>query len=430
MEFTVDALRSQPTHRWGRWGQPEFTDWMDESMSWKETCYIGDWSFLWQNRIAGPDAVRLISDISVNTVVDWDIRQSKHAIHTNRQGKVIHEGIVTKFADDDYMMHGRGGFWARHWLANHDYAATISAEDWFVFQVSGPTSLQVLDEVAGDNSLRETKHMWVTEIEIAGHQVHALRQGMAGEIGFELQGPRELGELIWNTVYEAGERFGMRRLGSRVSSINHLEANYPTQTREYMPAIFDDDMADYRDFYLTQIPTVARINGSFEGRALSDYYRSPIELGWTRNIKLDHQFLGREALEAELAHPRRTIRTLVWNAGDVVDVYASLFQHGEHYAFMDMPRDQRDYMWADKVTLGEDVVGVSTSRGYSYYFREMLSLCVIEIDYAEIGTEVVVHWGAPDTRQKQIRATVAPAPYKPDHSRGDLSELIPVPVAL
>ncbi|PIM65702.1 glycine cleavage system protein T, partial [Streptomyces sp. JV178] len=79
-------------------------------MSWKETCYIGDWSFLWQHRISGPDAIRLLADTSVNSFSVFHQGQSKHAIHTNRDGKVIHEGIVTKFGDDDYVMHGRGGF--------------------------------------------------------------------------------------------------------------------------------------------------------------------------------------------------------------------------------------------------------------------------------------------------------------------------------
>jgi vanillate/3-O-methylgallate O-demethylase len=422
MEFSMQEMRSRPARRPDRWGQPEFTDWMDESLSWKQTCYIGDWSFLWQHRVTGPDALRLLADISVNTFENFGVGQSKHVIHTNRNGKVMHEGVVTRFGPEDLVVHGRGGFWISYWLQQHDYAAAIAQEDWFIFQVSGPTSLQVLDAVIGPNRLRDTRRMWVEEIQIAGHRVHALRQGMAGEVGFELQGPRAAGQEVWDTVFEAGQAFGMRRLGGRVSAINHLEADFPTQTREYMPAIFDEDMTGYRDFYLARIPSLARITGSYDGRSIQEYYRSPVELGWARNIRFDHDFLGREALEAEVAAPRRIIRTLVWEAADVVDVYASLFEAGEHYAFMDMPRDQRDYMWADEVRVDGDVVGVSTSRGYSYWFRQMLSLCVIDVAHAEIGTPVTITWGAPGTRQKQIRATVAPAPYKPDRSRGDLRD--------
>ena len=42
-------------------------------MSWKETCYIGDWSFLWERRFRGRDVLKLFSDISVNSFAKFDI---------------------------------------------------------------------------------------------------------------------------------------------------------------------------------------------------------------------------------------------------------------------------------------------------------------------------------------------------------------------
>ncbi|WP_220187138.1 hypothetical protein [Pseudonocardia pini] len=427
MSFTVSGMRTPPaTYAWSRFGAPEYTDWLDESLSWKNTCYIGDWSFLWQHRISGPDALRLMADHSVNTFATFREGQSKHAIHTNRAGKVIHEGIVTRYGADDYVMHGRGGFWIDYRLAQGDYDATVTRDDWFVFQVSGPTALGVLDRLDADNHLRDTRYMHVSPMRIAGHAVWALRQGMAGEIGFELQGPREFGDAVHAAVMEAGQEFGIRRLGARVTMINHLEACYPTIATDYIPAIFDEDMAEYLEIFRSSMPAFAQpayIAGSYDGREIAEYYRSPVELGWARTVNLDHDFLGREALAREKADPVRVVRTLEWDAEDVQDVFASLFRPGANYPFMDMPRDQRGFMWADKVTAGGDpeaVVGVATSRGYSYYFRKMLSLATVDVAHSEIGTPLTVHWGEPGGPQKPIRAVVAPAPYKEDHSRGDL----------
>jgi vanillate/3-O-methylgallate O-demethylase len=424
MEFTVSSMRRPPqVYAWSRFGNPEYTDWLDESMSWKETCSLGNWSFLWQHRFTGPDAVRLISDFSVNTTQQWQIGQSKHAIHTNRDGKVIHEGVVTKFAEEDYVVHGRGGFWLNHQLARGDYEATCTQEDWFIYQIAGPNSLAVLDAVTDTASLRDTAFMRVSRVEIAGHPVWALRQGMSGEVGFELQGPREWGQEIHDLLMEAGEPFGIRRIGARVTPINHLEASYPTIATDYIPAIFDPELADYLAEFRASMPSFAQpayIAGSHDGQEISEYYRSPVELGWARNVRFDHDFLGREALEVEKTAPRRLLRTLVWNSDDVQDVYGSLFRPGENYDYMEMPRDQRGFMWADRVTSGGQPVGVATSRGYSYYFREMISLSTLDVAVCEIGTELTVHWGHPGGRQKEIRAVVAPAPYKQDRSRGDL----------
>jgi vanillate/3-O-methylgallate O-demethylase len=167
------------------------------------------------------------------------------------------------------------------------------------------------------------------------------------------------------------------------------------------------------------------IAGSFEADDISAWYRSPVELGWAKSIKFDHDFKGRDALQAEVAAPRRQIRTLVWNADDVTAVYASLFRKdAQPYHFMEMPRDQRGFVYADKVLgTGGRGVGVATSRGYSYYFREMISLAVIDIDHAEIGRDLSVVWGNPGEPQIEIRAKVAPAPYKQDNRRVDLTSL-------
>src|SRR5947209_20471501 len=90
-------MRSTPVgYNEGKFGEPEYTDWLDESLSWKQTCYIGDWSFLWQHRFTGPGVLAMLSEITVNSFAKFDIGQSKHAIHTNRNGKVIHAGVLPR----------------------------------------------------------------------------------------------------------------------------------------------------------------------------------------------------------------------------------------------------------------------------------------------------------------------------------------------
>jgi vanillate/3-O-methylgallate O-demethylase len=156
-----------------------------------------------------------------------------------------------------------------------------------------------------------------------------------------------------------------------------------------------------------------------------------VELGWDRYSKFDHDFVGREALEAEAADPERVLATLEWNEEDVVDVYASLFREGGTFKYMEMPHQQKRAMIADRVLVDGEDVGVATMRGYSYYFREMLSLCTIDAEHSDVGTEVTVLWGeghdpasptVEDHAQKEVRATVARTPYKEDRRRANLGE--------
>lgn len=221
----------------------------------------------------------------------------------------------------------------------HGYV-TITRDDWFIYQVSGPNALKVLSKLTDGEALLDTKFMWVAPIRIAGHDIYALRQGMAGEIGFELQGPKAIGQEIYDAVLGAGREFGIRRMGGRVAMINHLETSYPTIATDYIPAIFDESMADYLDVFRSSMPDFAQpayIAGSYEGKEIGEYYRSPIELGWGRTVNVHHDFIGRDALAEEKENPPRLLRTLVWNAEDVQKAYASLFSNGQNHTYMDMP---------------------------------------------------------------------------------------------
>ena len=69
----------------------------------------------------------------------------------------------------------------------------------------------------------------------------------------------------------------------------------------------------------------------------------------------------------------------------------------------------------------DKIVGVSTYTGYTYNERAMLSLGVVDVAYAEPGTQVTVVWGEEGRgstkptverhQQAKIRATVAAVPY-------------------
>ena len=82
------------------WGPPQFTNWVDESMSWKETCYIGDWSYLDEFHIKGPDALRFLSEHMVNSVEKFALGQAKHGVFCNKAGKVIGEGVLSRLGDN------------------------------------------------------------------------------------------------------------------------------------------------------------------------------------------------------------------------------------------------------------------------------------------------------------------------------------------
>src|SRR5947209_3169564 len=134
MSVTPESLRHTPEGYFTEaFGQPEYTDWLDESMSWKQACYIGDWSFLWVRRYRGPDALPLFSAVCVNSFAKFEIGRAKHVIHCNEDGKVIHEGILMRIADEEFILFGRGGFWVDYILRRDRYNVLSESDHQFVF---------------------------------------------------------------------------------------------------------------------------------------------------------------------------------------------------------------------------------------------------------------------------------------------------------
>ncbi|MGO1543447.1 MAG: hypothetical protein ACTHXA_03810 [Gulosibacter sp.] len=417
------------------WGKLEYTGWQDENLSWKEDVYIGDWSYLDELRVTGPDALALFSSLAVNSFKKFALGQAKHTIFCNAEGKVIGEGILMRLAEDDFLFNARGpvATWIKYNYDHGNFDATFAMSmDEFKFQVSGPKALALLQDLT-DAPLTETKFMHFVDATIEGHPVRFLRQGMAGEIGFELQGPKTSADAVRAAVMRTGKKYNLRRMGARTAMVNHLEAGCPTVTHDYLPAITGENERDYYNEYNVEVDDdtsadwyqsferCLKVKGSFDGDDPSAWFRSPIQLGWARNIKFDHEFYGREALEAEMENPKRGIVTLVWNLDDVKEVNDSLYHDEVPYDFMDFPRAQWFAMYTSSVVVGDKEIGSTTSRGFSFYFRKVLSHGVIDLEYTEPGTEVEVIWGDPGHRQKRIRATVHTYPYKHDNRYNDLT---------
>jgi vanillate/3-O-methylgallate O-demethylase len=428
MELDINKMR-EGVRITRSWEPLEYTGWQDENISWHEECYIGDWSQMVEYHVSGPDALKFFSDFAVNNFMKFEIRQAKHIIFPNKKGHIIGEGILIRFGEDEFEFQSGGPVWS--WVDYNckkgDYnVASEKADKRFKFQVSGPKALYLLEKITG-KSLRDIRFMHVGEAEIQGVKVDMLRQGMAGEIGFEIQGLKEAGRMIYQYIFEHGKEFNIRRIGGRTAMVNHMEACFPTVVHDYLPALTEEAEQDYWEAYKGKFDNFKRffkIAGSFEAEDVTDWYRNPYELGWGGRINYEHGFYGKEALWAIKDSPKtRKIVTLVWEKEDVIDVLSSTIRDSEPYTYMELPRTQWYCNDASKVVEGDKVIGIATNRCFSYYFREMISHCSIDPEYAKIGKKVTVVWGNPGGRQKLIRATVAQSPYKTDHRKEDLTAL-------
>lgn len=425
----VDSyFHSRTTLEYGAAVPYEYSGWRQEVLSWKKSCYLhAGLNPAFTHRVKGPDALQLFSDICVNGFKKFQVGTLRHAIMCNERGLIVAHGVLLRVADDEFISHYLGP-WTDYQLKSGRYQAQGEfIQDEFIFQVAGPRALEVLEGATGEclHDIRFAAHRRST---IDGISVRVLRVGMAGTLGYEVHGKMADVRAVYAAIMQAGMPYGITKLGRTAYTMNHTENGFP-QLFVHFPAPLHEDkgLMEYQGEQWKNRPPPL-FCGSM-GPDIRLRYRNPVEVGWAHTIKLDHEFIGRAALEKEVANPKRKMVTLEWNTDDVIDVYASQFREGEHYTPMEPNHSSqfkgRHQMYADAVWLNGKSIGVSSGRMYSYSYRKMISLCSIDTEHGETGAEVTVLWGEPGTRQKHIRAAVARFPYldEPRNERIDVGTI-------
>jgi vanillate/3-O-methylgallate O-demethylase len=413
----------------------EYSNWRDEQRAWRETAVLFDQSHHMVNiYVEGRDALRMFSHLATNSFANFPVDRAKQFAPCSYDGFVIGDGILFHLDENRLVFVGRAP--AANWIQFHaetgGYDVKVEKDDrspsnpkgkavlrtCYRYQIQGPNAPQILEK-ANRGPVPEIKFFHMGAIHIAGRNVRALRHGMAGAPGLEVWGPYEEREEIRAAIVEAGRDFGLREVGARAYATNTLESGWIPSP---LPAVYTGEkMKAYRQWLpATSYEGTGSIGGSFESEDIEDYYMSPYALGYGPFVKFDHDFIGREALEKMAGRPQRKKVTFAWNAEDVLKVFASMFEEGEIYKYIDLPLSNYTSASYDKVLFGGKTVGFSTFVGYSYNERSMLSLGVVDPDI-DTGTEVRIVWGEAGGgtkkttverhKQTEIRALVSPVPY-------------------
>jgi vanillate/3-O-methylgallate O-demethylase len=416
---------------------PEFTNWRDEQRAWVETCVLFDQTHHMVNLfVEGPDALKLLSHLATNSFKNFAVDKAKQLAPCNYNGQVIGDGILFYLAENSLVFVGRNptANWIQYNALAGKYDVKIEYDDrspsrpmgkpvfrtYYRYQIQGPKAQDVIRKING-GTFPDIQFFNMGYMTIARRKVRALRHGMAGAPGLEVWGPYAEGDEIRAAILEAGKDFGIVQVGARAYATNTLESGWIPSP---VPAVYSGDkMKPYRQWLPgTSYEANASLGGSFVSNNIEDYYTTPYELGYDGFTKFDHDFIGKEALQAMQGKVHRKKVTFAWNNDDVTKVLASMFSApGENYKFIDLPLSNYASSSFDSIMSGGKVVGASMFSGYSFNERKVLSLGFVDEQYAKVGTKLTLVWGeerggtkkttVERHKQLELRVEVGPTPY-------------------
>lgn len=407
---------------------PEFSNWRSEQHSWRTSCALLDQSHHMTDLfLRGPGAGDLLSSLAVNSFAKFPVDRAKQFIAVNHQGHLIGDAILAHLDVDSYNLVGHP--MVIDWVQFHAETGGLDVDverdgnsivrpgdpRLFRYELQGPTAPALIEKLIG-GPVPQIGFFHMGRFPIAGLEVRGIRHGMAGQPGYELFGPWAEGARVREALLEAGAEFGLTQVGAKGYSTANLESGWVPSP---VPAIFSDDLLRaYREWL--PAPAAGSLGGSFHSLDIEDYYLTPYDLDYGRSVAFDHDFIGRDALEALPEGSRRNKVTLVWNPDDVQEAIGSLLRPGLPAKYIDLPKARYALYQVDRVVLDGATIGQSFDCGYIANEQSFVSLASLEPGTARDGDEVTVLWGEmPNSaklqvephRQVEMRAIVAPAPF-------------------
>jgi len=405
------------------WEGDENATWQEGSRAYFEGTYIHAGISNNSAVLSGPDAQQLLSDASINNVWNWKIGRCKHLVQLDHNGLIGNHGLVVRDSEDSFRATACDPTPFIMLLQTGKYNVQFSQVNEFVFQFSGPRSLTVIERVTQTN-LHDVKFLEVRPVSIPGieAQFEVCRIGMSGTLAYELRGPADWGPTVYKLAYEKGQADGLKRLGARNYHVNHTFGGYPQMACSFMQSY------NYEPWYAQIAKGMhfeVRNNGSVDPADNRARCRSVVEVDWAWMADMNHDFVGKEALAAEMQAPKRKLVTLEWNKEDIIDIYASQFTN-DPYKYMEMPSGVNEFAGDHQNYVLDEagkVIGISSVPVYSAWYRTTISETILDIDRIKEGAEVVVQWGDFGGKIKNVRATVTRYPYidAVDNKNYDLS---------
>ena len=236
-EFLNTSLWVRPWY-FPRRGESLRSSSLREAATVREKVGMVDISSLGKIDVQGPDATEFLNRVYVN---NWDtlkIGRARYGVMLRLDGVVLDDGTTSRISENDYFMTtttvGEAKvmthleFLLQTAWPDLDVQLTAVTSQWAAMAVAGPQSRNVLSSVFLDIDFRNSSFpfMGIDHGQLNGIPVRLNRLSFSGEMAYEIYVPAGYGEEVWQTIYDAGQSYGLVPYGSEALNILRTEKGH------------------------------------------------------------------------------------------------------------------------------------------------------------------------------------------------------------
>jgi len=247
----------------------------DEHLAVRERVGLFDITPFFKIIVQGPDAAAYLERICANTITSRAIGSVTYTAILTPSGGIRCDLTVTRLGEDTFQVVTGGGsgmhdlaWMRRQAMQGGDLIELrdITNED-FSLGLWGPRARDVLQQIV-DHDVSSEAFPYLTAQPVAVGEVPVLAQRIsyAGELGWELYGPMEMGERVWDLLWAAGQEHGIVAAGGGAFDSLRLEKGYRLWAQ--------DIDADHDPFSAGLGFAVKMDKPSFQGKAALEQIRA------------------------------------------------------------------------------------------------------------------------------------------------------------
>jgi sarcosine oxidase subunit alpha len=228
----------------GNWRRPEYYHVSGESRTQsieaevhavRNAVGLIDVGTLGKIEVHGPDAGQFLDRAYAGRYSDLKVGMTRYGLMLDESGVIIDDGVIARVEENlFYFTTTTGGSatvfrelqrWNALW--GLDCALVNVTGHRAAFNFAGPSSREILQSLT-DVDLRDEAfpYLAVREGSVAGSAARLLRVGFVGELGYEIHVAAGRGAEVWQALYAAGLRKGLRPFGVEAQRVLRLEKGH------------------------------------------------------------------------------------------------------------------------------------------------------------------------------------------------------------
>ncbi|UOY05702.1 glycine cleavage system aminomethyltransferase GcvT [Muricauda sp. SCSIO 64092] len=193
---------------------------------------VFDVSHMGEFLIEGPRALELVQKVTSNDASKLTVGKAQYSCMPNETGGIVDDLIVYRVKEETYLLVVNASNIEKDWAHIAKYNTGSGAEmrnisdNYSLLAIQGPKAVEAMQALSS-HDLSAIKFYNFVVGDFAGvEHVIISATGYTGSGGFEIYCKNSEVQQIWDKVFEAGERFGIKPIGLAARDTLRLEMGY------------------------------------------------------------------------------------------------------------------------------------------------------------------------------------------------------------